>query len=54
LNNVGFYWSKLEEALDIRIELIYASITKEIQGHVKVRQDRQKSYVDKSRRQSQF
>ena len=54
LSNVGSYWSELEEALGIRIELIQTSITKEIQGHVEVRQDRQKSYVNKSRRQSQF
>jgi len=31
--------------LGIRIELIQASITKEIQGHVKVRQGQPKSYV---------
>ena len=34
--------------------LIQASITKEIQGHIKVRQGQQKSYVNKNRRQSQF
>jgi len=52
LSNVGSYWSEPEEALGIRVELIWASITKEIQDYVKVRQGRQKSYFDKSRRQS--
>jgi len=37
LSNVGSYWREPEEALGIRIELIRASIMKEIQGHVKVR-----------------
>ena len=54
LSNVESYWSELEEALGIRIELMSASITKEIQGHVKVRQGWQKSCVDKSRRQPQL
>ena len=51
LSNVGSYWSEPEEALDIKIELIQASITKEIQGHVKVRQGRQKNYVGQCRQE---
>ena len=54
LSNVGSYWSELEKALGVRIESIQASIIKDIQGHVKERQGRQKNYVDKSRRQSQL
>ena len=52
LSDIRSYWSEPEEALGIRIELIQASITEEIQGHIKVRQAQQKNNVDKSRRQS--
>jgi len=45
LSDIGSHWSEPEEALCIKIELIQASITKEIQEHVKVRRGQQKNYV---------